>query len=154
LSEFEPHVGITDQRDMQSMGEHEAANLSAVRSFFAALSSGAAPEVVASFYAPDVVQEEFPNQFLPQGARRDLKALREAGERGRKVMSAQTFEILSAIAKGDTVAVEADWSGTLAVPLGDRTPAGFVMRARFAQFFQFRDGKIVAQRNYDCFYPF
>ena len=36
---------------------------------------------------------------------------------------------------------------------GEKTPAGSVMRARFAQFFEFRDGKIVAQRNYDCFYP-
>jgi hypothetical protein len=25
------------------------------------------------------------------------------------------------------------------------------MRARFAQFFEFRDGLIVRQRNYDCF---
>jgi ketosteroid isomerase-like protein len=131
----------------------EQANLAAVRAFFAALSQGAAPEVVAAFYAPDAIQEEFPNQFLPQGARRDLAALRQAGERGRKVMASQTFRILSETAQGDTVVVEADWSGTLAVPLGEKTPAGTVMRARFAQFFEFRDGKIVAQRNYDCFYP-
>jgi ketosteroid isomerase-like protein len=31
--------------------------------------------------------------------------------------------------------------------------AGGQMRARFAAFLQFRDGKIVAQRNYDCFKP-
>jgi ketosteroid isomerase-like protein len=29
-----------------------------------------------------------------------------------------------------------------------------VMRARFAVFFGFRDGKICSQRNYDCFEPF
>jgi ketosteroid isomerase-like protein len=31
--------------------------------------------------------------------------------------------------------------------------AGGEMRAYFAVFFEFRDGKIVAQRNYDCFDP-
>ena len=40
----------------------------------------------------------------------------------------------------------------LAIPLGT-LPAGGEMRARFAVFLQFRDGKIVSQRNYDCFEP-
>jgi ketosteroid isomerase-like protein len=51
------------------------------------------------------------------------------------------------------VALEVRWSGTLAVPVGS-FPAGGEMRARFAVFLDFRDGKIVAQRNYDCFEPF
>jgi ketosteroid isomerase-like protein len=100
-----------------------------------------------------VIQEEFPNAFLPEGARRRLDELRDAAARGRKVMASQTFEILNMVASGDTVVVEANWTGTLAVPLGEKTPAGSVMRARFAQFFELRDGKIVKQRNYDCFYP-
>ena len=121
-----------------------------VEAFFEALRQGGA---AAGFYADDVVQEEFPNRFLPNGARRGLPELEQAAERGRKVMARQEFEILSTVAAGDTVAVEAAWSGTLAVAIGPETPAGTVMRARFAQFFRFRDGKIVAQRNYDCFYP-
>ena len=28
-----------------------------------------------------------------------------------------------------------------------------VLRTRFAQVLEFRDGKIAALRNYDCFYP-
>jgi ketosteroid isomerase-like protein len=131
----------------------EQANLAAVQAFFAAMQRGGDPSDVAGYYSEDVIQEEFPNAFLPQGARRTLADLQEAGRRGRKAMASQTFEILNAFASGSTVAVEAAWSGTLAVPLGEQTPAGSVMRARFAQFFEFRDGKIVAQRNYDCFYP-
>ena len=131
----------------------EQVNLDTVRAFFAALQSGGGTDQVSAFYSPDVVQEEFPNAFLPNGARRGLKELQEAAERGRKVMTSQTFEIRNLVASGDTVVVEADWSGTLAVALGERTPAGSVMRARFAQVFQFRDGRIVQQRNYDCFYP-
>ena len=130
----------------------EETNKQIVRDFYASV--GGEPGASLPFYAPDVVQEEFPNRFLPDGATRGLKELREAAERGRKAMSSQTFEILTILAEGDTVVVEADWSGTLAIPLGESTPAGTVMRARFAQVLQLVDGKIVSQRNYDCFYPF
>ena len=131
----------------------ERKNLEVVRAFFAAIQGGGDPSALADFYSEDVVQEEFPNAFLPRGARRDLQALSEAAARGRKVMASQTLEILNSVASGDTVVVEAAWTGTLAVAIDARTPAGSVMRARFAQVFEFRDGKIVAQRNYDCFYP-
>ena len=104
------------------------------------------------FFADDVVQIEFPNRLLPNGATRDLAALRDAAERGRKVMSAQRFEVVNAIASGDQVAVEALWTGTLAVPLGS-IPVGGQMRARFAIFLTYRDGRIVRQHNYDCFDP-
>jgi ketosteroid isomerase-like protein len=105
------------------------------------------------FFSDDVVQVEFPNRLLPHGATRDLAALRDAAERGRKVMTAQRFEVLNAITSGDQVAVEALWTGTLCVPLGN-IPAGGQMRARFAIFLTYRDGKIVRQHNYDCFDPF
>ena len=104
------------------------------------------------FFADDVVQIEFPNRLLPNGATRDLAALRDAAERGRKVMSAQRFEVVNAIASGDQVAVEAIWTGTLAVPVGS-IPVGGQMRARFAIFLTYRDGRIVRQHNYDCFDP-
>jgi len=131
----------------------EQSNLATVRAFFAAMQTGGEPGAVAQFYHDDVVQEEFPNAFLPQGARRNLADLQAAAARGRKAMASQSFKILSLVASGDTVVVEADWTGTLAIPIGEKTPAGTVMRARFAQFFEIREGKIVAQRNYDCFYP-
>ena len=82
-----------------------------------------------------------------------MAALLEGAERGQKVMRRQRFEVLGAVESGDTVALEVQWAGTLAVPVG-RLPAGGDMRARFAVFFEIRDGKIVRQRNYDCFEPF
>ncbi|MEU5049278.1 hypothetical protein [Streptomyces sp. NPDC021096] len=54
------------------------------------------------------------------------------------------------MAVGDQVALEVTWTGTLAVPLGD-LPAGHVLRAHIAVFLEFREGKIRAQRNYDCY---
>jgi ketosteroid isomerase-like protein len=89
---------------------------------------------------------------VPNGATRDLAALRAAAERGRKIVTSQRFEVVNAIASENQVAVEAIWTGTLAVPFGS-TPAGGQMRARFAIFLTYRDGKIVRQHNYDCFDP-
>jgi ketosteroid isomerase-like protein len=40
--------------------------------------------------------------------------------------------------------------GTLAVPFGS-FPVGSQMKAFFAVFLEFREGKIIRQRNYDCF---
>jgi ketosteroid isomerase-like protein len=126
--------------------------LELTRRYFAALEAGATGEVLAAFYAPEVVQEEFPNRLTPQGARRDLTAILDAAARGQRVMASQRYEILHAVADGDRVAVEFRWSGTLAVAVASLA-AGAAMRGRFACFLEFRDGRIVAQRNYDCFEP-
>jgi ketosteroid isomerase-like protein len=81
-----------------------------------------------------------------------MAALRIAYSKGRQVISEQNFEVVNAVATGNCVAIEAIWTGTLAIELGSLRP-GDKMRARFAQFFEFRDGLIVRQRNYDCFEP-
>jgi ketosteroid isomerase-like protein len=129
----------------------ESDNLVAARRYLEAIERGD-PEGSIAFFAEDAIQEEFPNRLVPQGARRDLAAIREAAQRGSKVMAAQRYEVLNALASGEQVALEVQWTGTLAVPFGS-IPAGGQMRARFAVFLEFREGKIVRQRNYDCFEP-
>jgi len=129
----------------------ESDNLAFARRYLEAIERGN-PEDSLKFFAEDAVQEEFPNRLLPHGARRDLAGLREAAQRGSKVMAAQRYEVLNAVASGDQVALEVQWTGTLAVPFGS-IPAGGPMRARFAIFLEFRNGKIARQRNYDCFEP-
>ena len=142
--------------------EREAANLETARRYLAAIeassggsgdSGGSGTESAESFFAPDVVQEEFPNRLVPAGARRDLTALREAAARGRGVMQRPRYEVGGAYAVGDTVILEVLWVGALAVPIGQLQP-GQEMRAYFAMFLEFRDGRIRRQRNYDCFEPF
>ncbi|MEV0998085.1 nuclear transport factor 2 family protein [Nonomuraea sp. NPDC050202] len=112
-----------------------------------AVSDGASTE---PYLHPDVVHHELPNLLFPDGVVRDLDGLRAAAERGAKTISEQRFEVLNAIASGDRAALEVLWTGTLAVPLGD-LPAGHVLRAHLGVFLEFRDGRIVAQRNYDCY---
>ena len=123
-----------------------------IRAYLRAIENDDWPAVEA-LYAPEVVQREFPNRLVPQGATRDLAALREASVRGRKVMQGQTYEVHQIVVQGERVAVETTWRGVLAVPLGT-LKGGDTMVARFAMFFVFRDGRIVEQHNYDCFDPF
>lgn len=130
----------------------QSTNLETVRRYLTAIEQGATGATLAAFYAPEVVQEEFPNRLVVNGARRDLAAILEGAERGQKVISAQTYEIRNAVEQGNSVALEVLWTGTLAIPFGSLA-VGDKMRAHFAVFIELRDGKIVAQRNYDCFDP-
>jgi hypothetical protein len=50
------------------------------------------------------------------------------------------------------LSIEVLWTGILALPFGSLS-VGSQKRAHSAMFFQFKDGKIVSQRNYDCFEP-
>jgi ketosteroid isomerase-like protein len=121
------------------------------KAYLAALQRGDT-ETALACYAEDVVQQEFPNRLVPGGATRDLTALREGAARGKKVMAGEQYQLLSAIAEGNRVAMEVQWIGTLAVPFGT-IPKGGHLRALFAIFLEFRDDKIVRQHNYDCFEP-
>jgi ketosteroid isomerase-like protein len=134
----------------------ERTNLELTRRYLAAIEAGVggdASDARFEFFAPDVVQVEYPNQLVPKGAERNLAAIIEAGARGRKVLRAQRYEVRIALAQGSEVALEVLWVGTLAVPIG-ALAAGAEMRAHFGVFLTFRDGRIVRQHNYDCFEPF
>jgi len=106
-----------------------------------------------AFFTEDAVQEEFPNALVPAGARRTIAELREAADRGRGVLTSESYEIVTLVETGDKVACEVLWRGVLAVPLRSLKP-GDTMKARFAVFFEFKGDKIRRQRNYDCFEPF
>lgn len=127
-------------------------NAEIAREYLKAIELGATGDAMARFFDPDVVQEEFPNRLVPQGGRRGLAELLDGAERGQKVLSSQRYEIHSEMEIGDRVALEVTWLGTLKIPFQNLSP-GAQMRARFALFLDFRDGRIVAQRNYDCFDP-
>jgi ketosteroid isomerase-like protein len=130
----------------------EAANLEIAKRYLEALSSAGPPEELSEFFAPEVVQEEFPNQFAPRGATRDLKTLLEARAQGQAFLKSQRFELLGAIASGEQVALELRWHGVIRQD-GGPFQAGQSLRARCAVFLEFRGGRIIRQRNYDCLEP-
>jgi hypothetical protein len=71
----------------------ETDNLAAVRPYYAAL--GSSPGTVAGFYSPDILQEEFPNRFLPDGARRDGEELRRASRSAPSYITSTQAYILN-----------------------------------------------------------
>ena len=134
------------------MTETEANNLSVVRSYIAAIEGGATGDALASFFAPEAIQVELPNRLNPQGGQSDVATIVSRAEQGKKLLKFQSFEVKSEMVQGSRVAIEALWTGVLAVPLGTLA-ADATLRAHFAMFFELSDGRIRAQRNYDCFEP-
>ena len=125
-------------------------NIDTAVRYHQAVAGFAVGQELAEFFHPDATHHELPNTLFPDGSVRDLAGLCAAAEAGRATLSAQSFEVISILAAGDHVALEAIWTGTLAVQLGS-LPAGHALRAHIAAFLEFRDGKIIAQRNYDCY---
>ncbi|MFI0419375.1 nuclear transport factor 2 family protein [Spongiactinospora sp. 9N601] len=120
-------------------------NLSIALRYHQAVADGATGAALARFFDEDVVQQELPNLLSPEGAQRDLTGLLQAAERGATLLTHQDFEVVNAIAAGDRVALEVRWTG--------ETKDGRVLRAHIATFLDFRNGRIHAQRNYDCYDP-
>lgn len=103
-------------------------------------------------FTPDCVVEQLPNRIYPNGIRSGLSGMAAAFEKGRKLLSSQKYKIQRHVVEGDRVAVEVLWIGKLAMAFGN-LPVGSELRAHSAMFFEFKDGKILSQRNYDCFEP-
>jgi len=134
------------------MPSPESSNVALIRSYLAALASGAVGEQLARFFNSNAEQVELPNKLNPNGGRSDLATLLKRAEQGQKLLLSQTYEVQSLLEQDGHIAVEAKWSAVLAVPLGSLS-AGQSMKAHFAMFFKLENGRISSQRNYDCFEP-
>jgi ketosteroid isomerase-like protein len=128
------------------------ANIALLERYLTALSTGAGPDELDPFLQPDVVQEEFPNRITPNGAVRDLQALKDGRARGLALLVAEHYKLTNAVAQGEQVAAEIAWTGTVRNATGPFV-AGQTLAARLGVFFEFRDGRIARQRNYDCINP-
>jgi len=126
--------------------------LAVAHEYLAALENGEAGDALRRFFTSDFVQIEYPNALNPKGQRSDLAEVVTRSEKGRQILRSQRYAIENAVASDDSVALEVEWTGVLAMPLAG-LPAGGEMHAHFAVFLDFRDGKIARQRNYDCFEP-
>jgi ketosteroid isomerase-like protein len=130
-----------------------SSNISRVHQYLQAVASMGPFEDVAAFYSPDVAVQEFPNRIAPEGRIRRGADLRAPYEQGRRLLRSQTYTVQRILEAGEEVAVELEWVGVLAIPVMN-LPAGSEMKAFVAMFLTFRDGKIISQRNYDCYPPF
>jgi ketosteroid isomerase-like protein len=129
-----------------------SSNIARMHDYLQAVAAMGSSGPVAEFFSPNVIIQEFPNRIAPEGRVRRAEELRAAYEQGRKVLQSQRYIVKRTIEAGDEVAVELEWNGVLAVPVMN-LPAGSEMKAYVAMFLTFRDGKIISQRNYDCYLP-
>src|SRR5215472_1426551 len=88
-------------------------NLETARAYLRSIETGSD---AVSFFAPDVIARWYPHKLAPKGMTAELAALRAASDRGKKLMSSQSYEVRNALAEGDQVALEIDWTGVLALP--------------------------------------
>jgi len=130
-----------------------SSNIARMHDYLQAVAAMGSSGPVDEFFSPNVIIQEFPNRIAPEGRLRRGEELRAAYEQGRKMLQSQRYTVKRAIEAGDELAVELEWSGVLAVPVMN-LPAGSEMKAYVAMFLTFRDGKIISQRNYDCYLPF
>ncbi len=131
-----------------------SSNAMRARQYLQAVGALGSYEDVAEFCSPDMVFHEFPNRIAPAtGGPRHAAELRESFAKGKQILKSQSYEVKRLVEDGDQVAVEVEWTGILSVSVMN-LPAGTAMKAFVAMFLTFRDGKIVSQRNYDCYPPF
>lgn len=123
------------------------------RQYLQAVGALSSYEEVADFCSADMVFHEFPSRIAPEGRTRHAQELREGFAKGKQILKSQTYDVKRIVEAGDEVAIEVEWTGILSVTVMN-LPAGSAMKAFVAMFLTFRDGKIVSQRNYDCYPPF
>lgn len=123
-----------------------------VERYLAAIADPSTPvEVVAEMLHPEVLFTERPNMFSPAGSQRGRDDMLQSLDRGRSLIVGQRFEVRDHHAVEDTrVVTRATWRGETAHALGP-LPAGTTFRSETAIFFEFRDGLIYRQENFDCF---
>ena len=117
------------------------------KAFMQAVAAQAPWAEIEQYYASDVSQEEFPNRLLPKGTVRNLEALRDASAKGRKVIKADHRD-RERLLVGLMRVLEAIWTGHARSRLRHAETRRPI--ARIAQVFEFKDGFIWRQRNYDC----
>lgn len=128
-------------------------NLETALAYLQALQELRAPADLARFFHDQIVQEEFPSRLVPGGAAHDRASLLARAARAPELLAWHRYELRGALTAGSSVALELEWRGALAQSFGPLC-AGQELRAQVALFLEFRDGLIVRQRNYDCYYPF
>ena len=126
-------------------------NVSVVERFLAAFDRRwPADDELAELIAPDIRFIERPNLINPGGSERDAEAMRAGLERGRRLLTWQSYEVRDHVARGDIVVTRMRWSGELAVDAGP-WPAGTRMAAWCVAHYRVAAGRIVHIEQHDCY---
>lgn len=127
------------------------APLDCVLALLRAIEGGGGAAEIGPFLAGDYTLSEAPHLLAPAGANRNRDEALAGVEAARDVVSGQRFVVRRTTCEGNRVVVEAEWSATLLMDL-PYWDAGDVIRARVASVFEVRDGRVVSQDSYDCYF--
>ena len=125
--------------------------LDCVLGLLRALEAGGGTTDIAPFLAEDYILTEAPHVLAPAGVVRNRDEALAGAATAHGVVSGQRFEVRRTTCEGNRVVVEAEWTATLLMDL-PHWDAGEVIRARIASVFEVRDGRVVRQDSYDCYF--
>ena len=102
---------------------------------------------------PKVESTVYPNLFALKIHIRKLEEMKAGMKMGQKILKSQEFKIKKTFETADAVIVEVLWTGEIAVDASN-LKKGQLLKADCCFVFEFKDGKIFRQRNYDCYEQF
>jgi ketosteroid isomerase-like protein len=137
---------------MTELNSPDTLPLDFVLDFVRTLEAGAGAAEIRPFLSEDFVLVEAPHLLAPEGTIRTLEQVLEGADQSTQVVTGQKFEISRTTCEAGRVVVEADWSATSMMDLR-YWDAGETIRARTSSVFEVRDGLIVSQHSYDCYFP-
>lgn len=122
-----------------------------VLSFVRAVEAGGGSAELRPFLAEDFQLTEWPHALSKTGSTRNLAETLSGADDSHDIVADQRFEVVRTTSQDDRVVLEMNWSATLLLdlPHWDR---GDTIRARSTAVFQLRDGLIISQDTYDCYY--
>jgi hypothetical protein len=104
-------------------------------------------EWIDSCYSKKLDWNEFSNPTFPQGRKGDYSVYRNAAQKLLTVFPDRKLTVLNCVADGDNVVLEQEWTGTLAISIGDHKP-GEISKLQIASFFTLENGLIIKQNDY------
>ncbi|WP_438449037.1 nuclear transport factor 2 family protein [Gorillibacterium sp. sgz5001074] len=104
-------------------------------------------------FHPDIEQTEYPNWLTSQLMVSNREMLLKRMPNGAKLLASQQYDIQRAYETEDAVITEVIWTAVIGNNLGV-FKEGQELKAYFCCVFEFKDGLIYRQRNYDCFERF
>jgi ketosteroid isomerase-like protein len=125
--------------------------LDCVLGLLRAIEAGGGAEALGPFLAEDYVLTEAPHLLAPGGSTRNRDQVLDGAEHSGEIVSGQRFEVRRSTCEGGRVVLEAEWSATVLMDL-PHWDKGDEIRARTASVFEVRDGRIISQHSYDCYY--
>lgn len=136
---------------MAELTSLESTALGRVLDFVRTLEAGGGGDAIRPFLAADFRLFEAPHLLAPEGSTRTRKQVLAGADQSGEVVANQKFEIRRTTCQDGRVVLEADWSATVLMDL-KYWDAGDTIRARTSSVFEVRDGLIVSQDSYDCYF--